>query len=408
MQSVAMAAAAGDNPVSDSVGAVESALKAQGVAPAQAKRLSTARVFGGANGAYGTNIMGLVESGDRWQAEGDLAEVYLNNMGAQYGSSERWMDYQAGLFEAVLTGTDALVQPRESNTWGALSLDHVYEFMGGLSLATRSVNGRDADAYFADFRNSSRARMSSLEETLAIETRATLLNPNYLQGLRNGGASSAEVIAETLRNSYGWEATRPEALDQRFWDQTYATLIEDVNGLGLKQWLDATNPYADQEMTAVLLETARKGFWDASDAQLSELATRHADNVKAFGTSCSSFVCGNTALRGFIEARLSAEAAQVYAAQIDRSVLGEGGGQAITLEQVQPGQPPARADVAASEGELADAKAAEGNRQVDDPAGGESSHSESAIPWLLIVGGLVIVLLLGGLLARRGRGMPTP
>ena len=35
-------------------------------------------------------------------------------------------------FEVALTRTDAVVQPRQSNTWGALSLDHVYEFMGGL------------------------------------------------------------------------------------------------------------------------------------------------------------------------------------------------------------------------------------------------------------------------------------
>ena len=34
-------------------------------------------------------------------------------------------------FEAALTRTDVVVQPRQSNTWGALSLDHVYEFMGG-------------------------------------------------------------------------------------------------------------------------------------------------------------------------------------------------------------------------------------------------------------------------------------
>ena len=34
---------------------------------------------------------------------------------------------KAGLLRAVLHNTDAVVQPRQSNTWGALSLDHVYE-----------------------------------------------------------------------------------------------------------------------------------------------------------------------------------------------------------------------------------------------------------------------------------------
>ena len=46
----------------------------------------------------------------------------------------------------ALTRTDAVIQPRQSNTWGALSLDHVYEFMGGMNLAVRNVTGKDPDA----------------------------------------------------------------------------------------------------------------------------------------------------------------------------------------------------------------------------------------------------------------------
>ena len=46
------------------------------------------------------------------------------------------------MLEAALTRTDVVVQPRQSNTWGALSLDHVYEFMGGMNLAVRNVTGK--------------------------------------------------------------------------------------------------------------------------------------------------------------------------------------------------------------------------------------------------------------------------
>ena len=76
----------------------------------------------------------MVESGDRWEKESEIADVYLNNMGAIYGSSEQWGDFEAGLFEAALQNVDAVVQPRQSNSWGPLSLDHIYEFMGGLTL----------------------------------------------------------------------------------------------------------------------------------------------------------------------------------------------------------------------------------------------------------------------------------
>ena len=82
-------------------------------------------------------------SGDRWEKQEDIANTYINNMGTFYGSEKDWEQYDKYAFEAALTRTDVVVQPRQSNTWGALSLDHVYEFMGGLNLAVRQVTGKD-------------------------------------------------------------------------------------------------------------------------------------------------------------------------------------------------------------------------------------------------------------------------
>ena len=39
------------------------------------------------------------------------------------------------MLEAALQHSDVIGATRESNTWGPLSLDHVYEFMGGLNNA---------------------------------------------------------------------------------------------------------------------------------------------------------------------------------------------------------------------------------------------------------------------------------
>ena len=47
-----------------------------------------------------------------------------------YGKGDKWSYFREGVFEAALQDAEVVVQPRESNAWGALSLDHVYEFMG--------------------------------------------------------------------------------------------------------------------------------------------------------------------------------------------------------------------------------------------------------------------------------------
>ena len=83
-----MAAAAKDdkfeNQVAASVVEAERVLTEKGVSPKNAREMASFRVFGGANGMYGTGIQGMVESGDRWESESEIADTYLNNMGAFY------------------------------------------------------------------------------------------------------------------------------------------------------------------------------------------------------------------------------------------------------------------------------------------------------------------------------------
>ena len=118
----------------------EKLLVDKGFSPKEARELSMVRVFGGAG--YGTGITGLVEKGDAWERESEIADRYLSNMGMMYGDSKAWGKYSRDAFEVALHDADVVIQPRQSNTWGALSLDHVYEFMGGLNLAVREVTGK--------------------------------------------------------------------------------------------------------------------------------------------------------------------------------------------------------------------------------------------------------------------------
>ncbi len=325
-RAVEMAAAAADgdeNFVRDGVRLAEQHLLDKGLTPSQARRLSTRRSFGGVNGSYGTQIMGMVEQGDSWQSDAEVAAQYLDNMGAMYGDSEEWGEYVPELFTAALLNTDVVIQPRSSNTWGGLSLDHVYEFMGGLSLAVRSVTGKDAEAYFADFRNPGRARIETLQTAIAKEARTTLFNPRYLEGLTAGEASSAEVLAETLRNSFGWNTMKPAAIAPGFWNQVFETLIDDKHDLALQAFFETENPYALQEVTGVMLEAARKDFWTPDESQLRVLAELHADLVSRFEAGCGSFTCGNRPLQDFIEAQLNEILLGSYRNEIASAEIGE-------------------------------------------------------------------------------------
>lgn len=321
-RAVEMAAAAKDdqfeNQVAASVVEAERVLTEKGLSPKDAREISTFRVFGGANGSYGTGIQGMVEAGDRWEDESEIAATYLNNMGAYYGSEKNWEAFRNFAFEAALTRTDVVVQPRQSNTWGALSLDHVYEFMGGMNLAVRNVTGKDPDAYLSDYRNRNNMKMQELKEAVGVESRTTILNPTYIKEKMKGGASSAGEFAEVITNTYGWNVMKPAAIDKELWDDIYNVYVKDELNLGVKKYFEQQNPAALEEMTAVMLESVRKGLWKASEEQVAELSKLHTEIVNTYRPSCSGFVCDNAKLRDFIASKSDAQSAAQYKENISK------------------------------------------------------------------------------------------
>lgn len=287
----------------------------EGLSPEQARRLSHARIFGGLNGNFGTGITGMVQAGDRWDDTKDIAERYLHNMGIMY-TDDNWGEYVPGVFKAALQNADTVVHSRSSNTWGPLSLDHVYEFMGGVNLTIRHVTGKEPDAYFNDLRTPGRARIQEAGQAAMVEARTTVLNPKYLKEMMQEGPGGAATFAEVFRNTYGWEVMKPDMLQDHLWEEYKKVFIDDIHELDMREYFEKKNPYALQEMTAVMLETIRKDLWKASPETIAELAKVHAELVAKHGPGCSGFVCNNLKLRDFIKNQSNNDQ---YAEAIDKA-----------------------------------------------------------------------------------------
>lgn len=298
---------------------IERTLVEKGISPKEARELSKQRIFGGLGGGYSTGTKDLMLESDKWESQDDIAQVYINNMGAIYGVESQWGEHKALLFEASLQNTDVLIQPRQNNTWGALSLDHVFEFMGGMNTAIKKITGKDPDAYLADYRNHNNMRMQELKEALGVESRATIFNPKYIKDVLKGGKSSAEGITELVTNAFGWEATRSEVIDDEFWNQVHDLYIIDKENLGVQDFFERENPAAMQEITAIMLETVRKGFWKASSNQLDVITQKYIDLVERFGLEPSGFSGNNSKLQDYISKRLPENQKNSYQKQIQES-----------------------------------------------------------------------------------------
>lgn len=294
----------------------EKSLMDNGLSPKRARELSVIRVFGPANNGYSTGMMNYIERSGTWENTSELVDGYLNNMGAAYGDTANWGQYEKGLFEAALRGTDVIIQPRQSNTWGPISLDHVYEFTGGLSMTVKQLTGKEPMAYMADYRNRSNRRLQNLRQAVAVETRSTILNPEYVRQRMMGDEGTAQEFGEVFRNIFGWSATRPSTLDKEIYNDLYKMYITDENKLGVKAFFQKINPAAFQAMTSVMMESARKGYWKPSPEQLKTLATLHAEITREAGAACTDFVCNNPKLQEYVSEHLSANDRQAYQRQM--------------------------------------------------------------------------------------------
>ncbi len=315
----------------------------QGFSPEQARALANARIFGGLNGGFGTGITGMVQAGDSWEDTKDIAERYLNNMGALY-TDEHWGEHFPGVFKAALQNTDTVVHSRSSNTWGPLSLDHVYEFMGGINLTVRHVTGKEPDAYFNDLRTPGRAKIQEAGQAAMVEARTTVLNPKYLKEMMEEGPSGAATFAEVFRNTYGWEVMKPDMLKDHLWEEYKKVFVDDVHDLKMREYFETKNPYALQEMTAVMLETIRKDLWQADAETIKQIAELHTELVTKHNPGCSTFVCNNAKLREFIEKQTNNAA---YSEAIDKIRNRSAEGQqelekveGMTLKEQKPEPPP--------------------------------------------------------------------
>ncbi len=191
--------------------------------------------------------------------------------------------------------------------------------MGGLSAAVQYVTGNDPTAYFNDFRNSNRAKVQGLKEAIGVESNSTILNPKYITEMMKGESSAMSRFSEVFRNTYGWNAMKPSVIDQHLWNKYYDIYVKDEYKLGTEAKFAAKNPYALQEMTAILMESARKGMWNASAEQLKDVAMLHTKFVAQHDAGCSGFVCDNAKLRTFIAANVDKATGERYNKDIDKA-----------------------------------------------------------------------------------------
>ncbi|MBW0150684.1 MAG: cobaltochelatase subunit CobN [Phenylobacterium sp.] len=269
------------NEVAANSARVEAQLIAAGQPADQARRLSAIRLFSNAPGDYGSGVPAAVLDSTAWESDGEVADRFLSRLQYAYGA-DAWGETVEGanLFAAQLSGVQAAVLSRSSNLHGVLSTDHPFEYLGGLSMAIRKLDGASPDLFITDARGST-PRVRTAASVLSDELRSRYLNPQWISAMQGEGYAGTLEILDVTNNLFGWQVTDPAMVRPDQWQAMHETFIMDRRELGLNAWFEAHNPTAQAQLIERLTETIRKGYWTPDAETLAELAERWSELTEA-------------------------------------------------------------------------------------------------------------------------------
>lgn len=317
-----------DNPVAAATSAAAVRLRKAGESDERAARLASARIFSPAPGAYSPSIQFLAKSGDLRGDEVRMAELFTSRMSHAYGAG-LYGEAARPAYEASLIGMQAAALSRSSDVNGMLDHPMSAGFLGGLNLAAKALTGRETALYVTNQRDMNRPSVQSARAALQTELKSRYFNPAWLRENQTHGYDGARTFMLATDHLDLWDSTATEMVESADWDEVKAVFVDDKFGLEMDRFFDRANPHAQQVMLSNLLGAADRGHWQASKAELDQIATRLAQSVRDHGPACEAGQCRNSRLTEMLDQLLSGTAAgqalvRSYREQLSRATTSPG------------------------------------------------------------------------------------
>lgn len=280
-----------------------------GMSAEQAGREASYRIFGTTPGSYGAGVNRLVERSGAWQERSQIAQTYINRMGHAYGNGIQGEASQH-LFKQRLATVENTYLGRASNLYGLLDNNDSFDYLGGLSLAVETVqNGQVPNSFILSYADSNNMKIEPLQVALLSELRGRFLNPQWLEPLIDEGYAGARTMgSEFLEYLWGWQVTNPGVVKSWVWDEVKAVYIDDKLELDLDEFLEqGHNVHVKSNMLAVMLVAAQKGFWDADEETIKQLAEQFTTLVLEHGLPGSGHTNPDNPIYPWLEAYVNAD-----------------------------------------------------------------------------------------------------
>jgi cobaltochelatase CobN len=227
------------------------------------------RIFSAPPGAYGAGVNLAIEA-SAWENEEDLRDVYINWGGYAYGRDVHGEKVHDS-FALNLKGVEVSFNKLETDEADALDCCCFFGYHGGLTIAAKSLSGREVKTYWGDTRDPNHPHVRDMKDEMERIVRTRLLNPKWLEGKKRHGYKGAGDISSRVLHVYGWDATAG-VVEDWVYDEILSRIVSDM-----RDWFMENNPYALEEICRRLLEANERGLWAASKEDLEQLRQIYLD-----------------------------------------------------------------------------------------------------------------------------------
>ncbi|MFQ3594940.1 MAG: cobaltochelatase subunit CobN, partial [Sphingomonadaceae bacterium] len=222
------------------------------------------RVFSNAEGSYGANVNLMIDSGS-WTTPDDLADCFEAQKGFAYGVSGRPVR-QRELMKAALATVDLAYQNLESAELGVTSIDHYVDTLGGIARSVARAKGREAAVYIVDG-TAGGAKVRTLSEQIALETRTRTVNPLWYEAMLEHGHEGVRNIEAQVAVTLGWSATTGQVQPWVYQQAAETFMLDEA----MRERLASLNPQSSQRLADRLLEAVDRELWKPDAATLAAL-----------------------------------------------------------------------------------------------------------------------------------------
>ncbi|MDO4928619.1 MAG: cobaltochelatase subunit CobN [Corynebacterium sp.] len=219
------------------------------------------RIFGSKPGTYGAGLLQLLDNGN-WRDDQDLAEVYTSWGGYAYGRNQHGVPAADAMRQAYRR-IQVAAKNQDTKEHDIADSDDYFQFHGGMVATVRALTGKDPEAYIGDSTRQETVRTRTLHEESRRVFRARVVNPRWIQAMRNHGYKGAFEMSATVDYLFGYDATTG-MMDDWMYESLSDTYVADEEN---REFFEQSNPWALRDIAERLLEAADRGLWENPDVE---------------------------------------------------------------------------------------------------------------------------------------------